>query len=117
MAGEQLEITSEGDVTIARFVDQRITDDLSLKQFGDELSSLASSGEHKKLLLNFENVEFLSSAALGKLISVKKKAAQSGTRLILCSIRPVPFQSFEITNLDKVFEIADDQEAAFSMFA
>jgi hypothetical protein len=37
-----------GDVTIARFVNQRIINDLFLKQFGDELATLAGSGDHTK---------------------------------------------------------------------
>ena len=114
MAHQRLQLSTEGDVTIARFRDHKILDEANIQQLGEELSELARSGEHKKLLLNFDNVEFLSSAALGKLISVKKKAAQSATALKLCSIRPEIFEVFRITNLDQVFEIADNQEEALA---
>ncbi len=117
MANERLQISTEGSVTVCRFTDHKILDEAKIQQLGEELSALALSRDHKKLLLNFEHVEFLSSAALGKLISVKKKASQSATELKLCSIRPEIFEVFRITNLDQVFDIDDDQEAALAGFA
>ncbi len=117
MANERLQISTEGSVTVCRFTDHKILDEAKIQQLGEELSALALSRDHKKLLLNFEHVEFLSSAALGKLISVKKKASQTATELKLCSIRPEIFEVFRITNLDQVFDIDDDQEAALAGFA
>ena len=117
MANERLRLSTEGSVTVARFTDHKILDEENIQQMGVELSALADSGEHKKLLLNFDNVEFLSSAALGKLISLKKKASDSGTVLKLCSIRPEIFEVFKITNLDQVFQIYEDQDAALAGFA
>lgn len=113
---ERLDLSKEGDVTVVRFKDQKILDEANIQQLGEELSELASSGEHARLLLNFETVEFLSSAALGKLISVKKKAAKSSTDVKLCCIRHEIFEVFKITNLDRVFEIADSQAEALASF-
>ena len=117
MANQRLQLSTEGNVTVAHFIDQKILDEDKIRQLGDELSSLAGSGEHPNLLLNFQRVEFLSSAALGKLISVKKKATQADTTLRFCSIRPEIFEVFRITNLDKVFDISADQEEALAQFA
>ena len=97
---ERLELSTEGNVTVVRFVDHKILDEANIQQLGEELSEVVTSGDHTKLLLNFENVEFLSSAALGKLISVKKKAAKSQTDIKLCCIRHEIFEVFKITNLD-----------------
>ena len=66
---ERLELSTQGDVTVVRFKDQKILDEADIQQLGEELSQVVTSGEHKKLLLNFEDVGFLPSAALGKLIS------------------------------------------------
>ena len=113
---ERLELSNEGSVTVVRFKDQKILDEANIQQLGEELSQIASSGEHAKLLLNFENVEFLSSAALGKLISVKKKATASDTDLKLCSIKHEIFEVFKITNLNRVFDIQGTQDEALSAF-
>ena len=114
---ERLELSSEGDVTVIQFKDQKILDEADIQQLGTELSEVVSSGEHSKVLLNFEAVDFLSSAALGKLISVNKKANVADVGLKMCCIKPNLFEVFKLTNLDSVFDIRETQEEALSAFA
>ena len=66
------------------------------------------------LLIDLEAVEFLSSSVLGKLIRLYKRARQAGGRVRLCSIRPSIREVFEITQLDKVFEIYPDADEALA---
>jgi len=113
---ERLELSTTGSVSVVRFKDQKLLDEADIQQLGDELGELVVSGDHLKLLLNFENVEFLSSAALGKLISLKKKAAKSNADLKLCSIKYEIFEVFKITNLDRVFDISETQQEALAKF-
>ena len=113
---ERLELSTEGSVTVVRFKDQKILDEADIQQLGQELSDVVSSGEHKKLLLNFEAVGFLSSAALGKLISVKKKASVAEVELKLCSIKHELMEVFKLTNLDRVFDIFDTKDGALASF-
>jgi len=68
------------------------------------------------ILLNFSNVEYLSSAALGKLITLNKKLGQAGGKLILCNISPEILEVFEITKLDKFFKIRKEEQAALQEF-
>jgi anti-sigma B factor antagonist len=70
----------------------------------------------RKLLLNFGNVEFLSSAALGKLITLNKKLLAAKGRLILCNIDPQIHEVFEITKLDKFFNIQKEEQTALQAF-
>ena len=67
-------------------------------------------------LLNFSNVEFLSSAALGKLITLDKKVKANGGRLKLSNIRPEIYEVFAITKLNKLFDIKDEEADALSAF-
>ena len=113
---DRLDLSTDSGVTVVRFRDQKILDEAIIQQLGDELSEVVSSGEHKNLLLNFEDVGFLSSAALGKLISVKKKASTAETNLKLCSIKHELMEVFKLTNLDRVFEIHDTQAEALASF-
>jgi len=70
----------------------------------------------RKILLNFGNVEYLSSAALAKLITLNKKLQQVGGRLSLCNIDPQIYEVFEITKLNKLFNIQTDEQAALQAF-
>ena len=78
--------------------------------------SLVTDESHQSLLLNFEGVEFLSSAALGKLIKLDKTVKGAGGRLKLACIRPEIYEVFSITKLDQQFDIKADEAAAIAAF-
>ena len=104
-AGQRrLDIEEVGDVTVARFVDKKILDENNIQMIGTQLFGLVDQDKRKKIVLDFTNVEYLSSAALGKLIG----------KLRLCSIRPDIYEVFAITKLNKLFDIKDDQAAALA---
>ena len=57
------------------------------------------------LVLDFSDVQHLSSATLGKLINLKKKVAAVRGKLLLRGIQPDLLEVFQITRLDQVLEI------------
>ena len=70
MAGfRRLDVNQVGDVTVVRFRDHKIVEDINIQELGSEMFQLVEVEKHDKLLLNFSSVDFLSSAALGKLIT------------------------------------------------
>jgi anti-sigma B factor antagonist len=112
----RLEVEDIGDVTVVNFVDRRILDEQNIQVIGEQLFSLVDEVGRRKILLNFGNVEFLSSAALGKLIALHKKLQAVGGRLILCNIDPEIYEVFEITRLDRFFNIQKEEQAALQAF-
>jgi anti-sigma B factor antagonist len=112
----RLEVEDIGDVTVVNFVDKKILDEQNIQVIGEQLFSLVDEVGRKKILLNFSNVEYLSSAALGKLITLNKKVGAAGGRLILCNIAPQIFEVFEITKLDKFFKIHKEEQTALQAF-
>ena len=68
------------------------------------------------VLLNFTNVDFLSSAALGKLITLDKKVKADSGKLKLSNIRPEIYDVFAITKLNRLLDIKDDEAAALAAF-
>jgi anti-sigma B factor antagonist len=112
----RLEVQEKGEVTIVRFVDRKILDESNIQEMGQELFQLVEEENRKNLLLDFTNVEFLSSAALGKLITLDKKVKLHGGRLKLSGIRPQIYEVFAITKLNKLFDIKDDEADALAAF-
>jgi anti-sigma B factor antagonist len=112
----RLEIQEKGEVTIVRFVDRKILDDSNIQELGLELFQLVEEENRKNLLLEFTNVEFLSSAALGKLITLDKKVKLHGGRLKLSGIRPQIYEVFAITKLNKLFDIKEREADALAAF-
>jgi anti-sigma B factor antagonist len=112
----RLEVSEVGEVTVVRFVDRKILDEANIQKLGEELFQLVEQEQRKNLLLNFTSVDFLSSAALGKLITLDKKVKAHGGKLKLSNIRPEIYEVFEITKLNKVFDIKDEEAQALAAF-
>ncbi|MGL4550553.1 MAG: STAS domain-containing protein [Gemmataceae bacterium] len=112
----RLEVENIGDVTVVNFVDRKILDEQNIQVIGEQLFSLVDEDGLKKILLNFSNVEYLSSAALGKLITLNKKLQGVGGKLILCNIDAQIHEVFEITKLDKFFKIKKEEQEALQAF-
>jgi anti-sigma B factor antagonist len=112
----RLEVEDIGDVTVVNFTDRKILDEQNIQIIGEQLFSLVDELGRRKLLLNFGNVEYMSSAALGKLITLNKKVQSAGGRLILCNIDPQIREVFEITKLDKLFDIRNEEQEALQLF-
>lgn len=112
----RIEVEDVGDVTVVRFADKKILDEQNIQTIGEQLFELVDDEGKRKILLDFLNVEYLSSAALGKLISLNKKVRGVSGQLRLCNIRPEIFVVFEITSLNKVFPIYENQEKALEAF-
>ena len=109
----RIKVNEQNKVTIVTFNDSKIIDEAEIQEFGQELYDLVER-EGKKIILNFGNVEFLSSAALGKLIGFDKRVKQHGAELILSNIRPEIYEVFAITKLTKLFIIKDDEADALA---
>ena len=103
-------------VTVVSFVDTKIVTEENIQEVGDQLYSLVEDDGFKQILLNFGNVQYLSSAALGKLINLKKKVGAVKGKLKLCCIHPDLLEVFKITRLDQVFEIYPDEQGALGKF-
>jgi anti-sigma B factor antagonist len=112
----RLEVEESGDVTIVQFIDRKILDEQNIQKIGEDLFSLVDELGRRKILLNFGNVEYLSSAALGKFITLNKKVQAAQGKLILCNIDPNIYEVFEITKLNKLFNIQKEEQAALQAF-
>jgi anti-sigma B factor antagonist len=111
----RLETNESAAITVVRFKDQKIIDPETIQELGQELFDLIEKDQRQKIILNFSRVEFLSSAALGKLITFQKKAQRTGAEVILTDIAPEIYPVFTITNLDKLFQIKDREADALAV--
>ncbi|MCA9143513.1 MAG: STAS domain-containing protein [Planctomycetaceae bacterium] len=112
----RLDVSKVGGVSVVRFVDRRILDASNIEELGDELFALVEADHLKNLLLNFTGVEFLSSAALNKLIILDKKVKSSGGKLVLCDLRQEIKEVFAITRLDQLFSISNSEQEGLAAF-
>jgi len=104
------------DVTVVNFVDASILDAQQVQQLGQELFDLVDKQARRKIVLDFEKVRFLSSSALGVLITLRKKTDAIKAKIVFCNLRDELRKVFKITNLEKMFEFYKREEKALSVF-
>ena len=113
-AQAHLDVERHDGVVVVSFLDRKILDELNIARIEEELFSLVDSEVKIRLLLDFANVEHLSSRALGTLISLMKRVRGQQGELALCHIAPRIFDVFQITRLDRSFQIFPGREQALA---
>lgn len=69
------------------------------------------------LVVDMSQVESLDSAGLISLVSALKHARQLSKRFCLCSVPPTIRIIFELTQLDRVFEMVEEESSHTTMLA
>lgn len=75
------------------------------------LTAKVKSSQDPALVVDMEAVEFMDSAGLMVLIKAFRLAESLGRRFAICSLAPSVRIVFELTQLDKAFEIFEDRDA------
>lgn len=79
-------------------------------EFFERLTVEVKSSVNSALLVNMEAVEFMDSAGLMVLIKAFRLAESLGQRFGICCLAPSVRIMFELTQLDKAFEIFETQD-------
>ena len=112
----RLTVEQDSGITRIGFLDRNILEEANIQQIGEEIAQLIDEAPNPKLLIDFANVEHLSSAALGTLITVNNRVKQKGGQLRLATIDEKIYEVFVITKLNKLFQIHDTAEQASASF-
>ncbi|MCL4741834.1 MAG: STAS domain-containing protein [Phycisphaerales bacterium] len=115
-ADSRLRVRRTDGVTQIEFVDRNILDEANIQSIGEEIASIIEAEDKPKLLISFSNVDHLSSAALGTLITINNKVRSRDGELRLADIDPQIYEVFVITRLNKLFQILDTSEEAMRSF-
>jgi len=70
------------------------------------------AGKKEKLVINFKSVNYVDSSGLATLVEVLKGLRSYGGKLLLTNLSTKVKNLFEITKLDKLFDIFTDEEEA-----
>jgi len=106
----------DGDILVISIREAKVLDELLIREIQAELLRALETSQVPKVLIDFGNVTFLSSSALGMLIRCKKKSNDFKVWLKLSSIDREILKVFTITGLNKVFEIHADERDAIMAF-
>jgi anti-sigma B factor antagonist len=117
MQYEHVELRDRGDVLAVYFKQDSILDQQVIDQVGHEFNRVAlEAASCRKILLNFQNVKFMSSAMISKLLILNKRCTADKIKLKVSNVTPNLMEVFKITKLNKVFDIQPDEATALASF-
>jgi anti-sigma B factor antagonist len=86
-----------------------ILDGTKAGHFRQEISNLMDSNVDI-VLIDFQDVTFMDSSGLGALVLALKTVRAAGGKLFICSVNEQIKMLFELTSMDRVFEIFPSRE-------
>ncbi len=99
--------------TVVEFHTASLMDPPLLERLGAAIYLLIDEQDHRQMVLDFEQVQFLSSQAIGIILTIKKKLDKlPHSSLVLCGVGPTLLQLIKITRLDRVLTIKPTQREA-----
>ena len=110
-----LVITPMQGTVVVGFRQTSILDAATVDAIAVELYPLIDQQAHRRIVLDFQQVQFLSSSMLGVLINMHRKAQAIKGRIVLCGIRPELMRVFKIMKLEEMLEFADNESEAMSL--
>lgn len=92
--------------TVVEFQTESLMSPLELERIGHGLYQLVDEKNHHRVVLDFSRVKFLSSQAIGVILTLNKKlsSVKDGS-LALIGVGPQLLQLLKITRLDKILTI------------
>ena len=109
-------LVTDGDVAVATYHRPALSDEDNIEQMGQELFSLVEQQNFRRVILNLNMVEYLTSATIGKWITLHRKLARNDGSLVLCEIQPSIRDILETSRLLSYFNTADSVENARQQF-
>jgi len=87
-----------------------ILDGTKAAEFRQEIATCVQNGA-QTILVDFKDVTFMDSSGLGALVLALKTVRAEDRKLFICSINDQIKMLFELTSMDRVFEIYADRAA------
>ena len=103
-----LQYEIKGSITIGTIHNASMLDGLTVTDFGNEVIEYLNGHPQTNLILNFKQVQYLSSAALTELIRINDATVVGKGALKLCNVSKDIHKVFKITSFDKLFDVKDE---------
>lgn len=96
---------SQGAMIVGTINSPSVLDQGDISRFGSEIMDYVTSHPGVNLLLNFEQVHFLSSTVVNELLRVHNAVRSLQGTLRLCALNRNVHALFKLTGFDRTFDI------------
>ena len=116
LTGAQFTIQKVEKWCVIEFRQASLMDPIELERMGQNLYHLVDAQDQRRLILDFSRVQYLSSQAIGVLLTLKRKLdALPKSKLVLCGVGPRLEELLKITRLTRVLTIKPTQREALKI--
>lgn len=107
----EAQVEEKGDVVVVR-IDGRL-DAATSPQLEKRINSIIDSG-HFKIILNFANVEYLSSAGMRLMLAISKKLKNLEGKVVVCNMHEEVMEVIKMAGFQNVIEIYPSEDESFA---
>jgi anti-sigma B factor antagonist len=104
-------IDQRGGWTVLRLMEASLMSPAVIDALGAHVERLLGEGK-KDLVIDFAQVQYISSSMIGVLVGARQSVAKAGGRLVLATLNPRLRELLKITRMEKMFTQAPDVETA-----
>src|SRR5215510_5116139 len=98
---------------VIEFRTASLMDAATIEEIGRQLYHLVDAQDQRRIVMDFEKVQFISSQMIGVVMNMNKKLmALKNSKLILCGVTGKLLEVIKITRLDKILTIKPTQREA-----
>ncbi len=108
-----ISVNDQGDVSVVHFEGNLDTNTAPEAQ--DSLDRLGAEGV-KKIIVNFQDLDYISSAGLRVLLGTAKKMSASGGNLRICGLNETVNEVFEISGFSMILSVFGTEAEALEGF-
>lgn len=105
------------DVMILDFQETKILDQQTVDDIGNELQNIAQTTELKKIIVDMNRIELMTSTMIGQFVSFNKHCEERKIEVHFCNLTSQIQELFKITKLDSVFKVTENREKAIESFS
>jgi len=111
-----LELRAHDDIILVGFTTHSLTEFQNLEEMGQHMFSLVETFGYRKVIVNLDGVSSVSSAFLGKLITLHRKSHRHQGKLVVCGYAGCVADALHSSKLDTYLHTVRDLASALQAF-
>ena len=108
-------LEERGPVVVARISRANLSEEENIEELGQEFSTLVEHFGCRLLAVDLNLVNLMTSAALGKLISLHRNLHRRAGRLVVCGVQGMVREVFVTARLTDYFTMAQNTDDAVAL--
>lgn len=107
-----IQVEEHGDIVVVKLIGR--LDSFTSPKVDSQLRAI--SVQHKKIVLNFNDLDYISSAGIRVVLSLSKQLEANEGKLVICCVSEDILEIIKLTGFDQVLKIYNSEIESISHF-